>query len=112
MRHICLHQCESHPWLVPQPLTPNIKRLFCNLLLFAELLHRKAAPLMRGDPRAPVFFSLFDFLLHAGLLRYTPLCRLPGEFDRAVNEALTSIDTPLPSPCLCAVSAVWPILPI
>ena len=98
MRHTRLHLCESYRWLIPQPLAPNIEGLFCNLLLFAELFHREAAALVRGDPLPPVFFSLFGFLLHAGLLRYSPLWRLPEEFDRAVHEPLTISDMIRPVP--------------
>jgi hypothetical protein len=62
----CLYKCESHRRLVPQALAPNIKGLFCSLLLLAKLFHREAAALMCVHPFTPVFFLLVDFPIMPG----------------------------------------------
>src|SRR3954464_14641428 len=85
----CFHQCESHRLPLSQPLPPIVEGLFRNLLLPTKLLHGHPAALLRSNPFAPTFFSVSDFLFHAGSLRHGPLCVIQTALKTAVHKALT-----------------------
>src|SRR3954453_12000190 len=87
----CFHQCESHRLPLSQPLPPIVEGLFRNLLLPTKLLHGHPAALLRSNPFAPTFFSVSDFLFHAGSLRHGPLCVIQTALKTAVHKALTDM---------------------
>src|SRR3954447_17470023 len=87
----CFHQCESHRLPLSQPLPPIVEGLFRNLLLPTKLLHGHPAALLRSNPFAPTFFSVSDFLFHAGSLRHGPLCVIQTALKTAVHKALTVV---------------------
>src|SRR3954462_6046401 len=88
----CFHQCESHRLPLSQPLPPIVEGLFRNLLLPTKLLHGHPAALLRSNPFAPTFFSVSDFLFHAGSLRHGPLCVIQTALKTAVHKALTLLE--------------------
>src|SRR3954464_5314783 len=101
----CFHQCESHRLPLSQPLPPIVEGLFRNLLLPTKLLHGHPAALLRSNPFAPTFFSVSDFLFHAGSLRHGPLCVIQTALKTAVHKALTA--TAVLSTRLPAKSFFW-----
>src|SRR3954453_6422524 len=82
----CFHQCESHRLPLSQPLPPIVEGLFRNLLLPTKLLHGHPAALLRSNPFAPTFFSVSDFLFHAGSLPSWPTMRDPNRIKNSGSQ--------------------------
>src|SRR5581483_2376043 len=67
-----LHQGEPHRFLILEPLTPAIERVFGKALLLAELLHGNSAALLRSDSPCPLLGFARRAIDHAA--RHDKIC--------------------------------------